>query len=239
MRNSITVLGLGLVLLFALVPLTGQASEMNLKTYVTFNTAVQVPGMILQPGTYVFQLENGDRFERTVVKIFNENMTHFYTSVEAIKDYRGVPPNNAVVSFDTRGPGLVAAKEWYYPGRNFGLQFVYHDRDIELARNYLQPKVRPAVATPAHQPPPTVELEKQPEEQPQAATIQPQPIPNPPMQNQPMQTPSMQQTEEKPAVATVPSELPRTASNLPLIGLAGLLALGLASMLAIAARSGN
>ncbi|HEY6387205.1 MAG TPA: hypothetical protein VIX91_16140 [Candidatus Acidoferrum sp.] len=74
------------LLCLALVPAV-KASDWDKKTVVTFDDAVQVPGQILPPGTYVFKLLNSPA-SRDIVQIFNADETQLITTVMAIPEIR-------------------------------------------------------------------------------------------------------------------------------------------------------
>ena len=67
-KSLVMMLGLGAFLLST--PLAAKADEWNKKTTITFNQPVEIPGMVLAPGTYVFELMDSPS-DRDVVQIFN------------------------------------------------------------------------------------------------------------------------------------------------------------------------
>jgi hypothetical protein len=116
---------IGLMLLGAsfFVP-RGRADEWDKKTIVTTKEAIQVPGKVLPAGTYVFKLLNTN--DRTLVGIYNADDTHLITTVQGISDSRRETPDNAILQFEERPSGQPEAlKEWFYPGDNTGVEFVY------------------------------------------------------------------------------------------------------------------
>jgi len=127
MYNSPRVSGIAVnaALMLALsVPML-RADTINKKTVLTFGQAVEIPGMILQPGTYVFQLENTP-LDRDMVQVFDKDRTHLLTSFLAIPDYRLEPTNKTVVQLEERGANAPeAVHSWFYAGESDGLEFVY------------------------------------------------------------------------------------------------------------------
>lgn len=102
-----------------------RADTLNKKTVLTFGEAVEIPGMILQPGTYVFQLENAP-LDRDMVQVFDKDRTHLLTSFLAVPDYRMEPTNKTVVQLEERGANAPeAVHSWFYAGESDGLEFVY------------------------------------------------------------------------------------------------------------------
>lgn len=123
------VLGLGLTTIRA------TADEWDKKTVVTFNMPVEVPGKILQPGTYVFKLLDSPS-DRHIVQIYDADQKKLYATILAVPNYRLKPSDKPVISFEERPSGQPEAlRAFFYPGDNFGQEFVYpHKRAMELAK---------------------------------------------------------------------------------------------------------
>ena len=118
-----------LLLVFTmLVALTGpnaKADEKNWETYMTFSQPVEIPGMVLLAGRYEFRLVDPGYTNRQVVGIFNSR-GQMVDNVIAVPDYRTNPTDETVVSLEKTRPGAPeAVKAWFYPGSDFGLEFVY------------------------------------------------------------------------------------------------------------------
>jgi hypothetical protein len=112
-----------LMLLGFLVP-NVRADQTDEKTIVTVNEAIQVPGKVLPTGTYVFKLL--DPNDRTIVAIYNADQTHLIAIVRGIPDYHTKTPGKAILRLEERSAGQPEAlKEWFYPGDNSGVEFVY------------------------------------------------------------------------------------------------------------------
>lgn len=116
------------------------ASVWNEQTKITFNAPVEVPGMVLPAGTYTFSLLPGPT-DRNIVQIYNATGEEFYTNILAIPDYRLHPTGHTVLKFEETAPGSPAAvKAWFYPGLQFGQEFVYpKTRAMELAKMNHEP----------------------------------------------------------------------------------------------------
>ncbi len=197
-----------------------RADEWDKMTKMTFNLPVELPGVVLAPGTYVFKLMDNPA-DRNIVQVFNEDQSKVVATVLAIPDYRLEPAGKTIVSFEERQKGAPEAiKAWFYPGDNVGREFVYpKPRAIELAQANQQhvPSMPEATAKSqsAH------ELMQAPVKaiQPSGQEVQLAEVHKP----APVST-----TAEKKPVANAkasPKELPKTASELPLIVLCGSLAL--------------
>lgn len=207
---------------FAIVSLcmlagTSQADRFNKKTVLTFAESVQVPGMVLPAGTYVFKLEDSQG-NRHVVQIWSEDGTKLITTVLTISNEQTEPAGKTVITYDERPTGEpIAVKEWFYPGDNRGHEFVYpKSRAAELSTvNHVDV---PSTGTEeAYTPPPAPEAEEPAPQQPAAQEEAPAPAPAP----TPAPQTEMQQPEAQPM-----KQLPQTASEEPEVLLAGMLCLG-------------
>lgn len=110
------------------------ADEGNQFTTVSFSGPVEIPGRVLPAGTYVFKVL--DFNEPNIVEIFNQDQSQLLATVLTIPDYRQKPTGKTVVTFDERAAGSPEALQaWFYPGREYGHQFVYpRTRARELAK---------------------------------------------------------------------------------------------------------
>jgi len=212
--NTVLVVA-ALTIIGALAPSSVQADQYNKKTVMTFNQPIEIPGQILPAGTYTFKLLDSPS-DRHIVQIFNADGSQIIATVLAINDYRLQPTGRTVVKFAERpGDNPEALKAWFYPGDNFGQEFVYpKPRAIELAIALKEPvPALPADSADLT----TVEIV--------AVT---------PEQTEVPVTEAIQTTSpvaEAPTAAPVEvaaEELPQTASSVPLIALLGFASLGLA-----------
>jgi len=213
---------------------SAKADDYDKKTVVTFSGPVEIPpvhitGMrILPAGTYVFKLVNSSS-NRHIVQIFNKDQTKIYATILAIPNYRLVPKNKTVITFNEGLRGQPEAiRAWFYPGANWGEEFVYpKEKAVELAKVTKTPVL-------ALQAEVKVEVEK-PEEAEVVTVLQQAPIVAVRPTGEVVEVAEVVQSEPPTttAVAAAPvevaeNELPGTASSLPLIALCGLLALGAA-----------
>lgn len=206
-RFKVTAMILCLGLVAAVFSVSAQADEWNKKTTVTFTQPVEVPGkdaQVLPAGTYVFKLVDSSS-NRNIVRIFNADETHIFTTILAIPNYRLHSTDKTVMTFRERAAGQPEAiRAWFYPNDNFGQEFVYpRVRAVELAKVTGEP----VLAMPLEVEP-TIEALKAVEVE--AVTPAGEVVP------------VAQVVEPEPTVAS----LPQTASFLPLVGLLGLLSMG-------------
>ena len=195
------------------------ADDFDQKTVFTFSGPVEIPGQVLSAGTYVFKLADSSS-DRKIVQVFNKDETHLYGTFLAIPDYRIKPAGKTIITFEERPAGSPeAVKAWFYPGENYGRDFVYP-----------KPKAT-ALAKANNTPVPSMPAEFA------ANTIKPAATVKAPhivaMSQAPLK--AQKPTEEEVEIAEVfavsaeaplPPTLPTTASPLPLIGLVGLLSIG-------------
>jgi hypothetical protein len=107
------------------VPPATKADEWNKAVRITFKVPVEIPQMVLRPGTYVFCLTNSQG-DRHVVQVFNADQSHLYENVLAIPASRRETTRDLDVTFEERPNGAPqAVKTWFYPGERDGQEFVY------------------------------------------------------------------------------------------------------------------
>jgi hypothetical protein len=217
---------------------TAKADEWNRKTVITFSGPVEIPGVHLQgyavllAGTYVFKILDSQS-DRHIVQIFSQDEKTVYATILAIPNYRLKATDKTVMTFRERPAGEPEAlRAWFYPGREWGEEFVYPKaRAVVLAKETntpvlfmpaeIAPEVTVAIVTPAE--PVVVALAAAP-----VMAIRPS-------------GDEIQLTEvvtAPPAAVTVaqaaPVEtLPATGSSMPLVGLLGALAVAGALTLGI------
>ena len=181
-------------------------------------------------GTYVFKILDSQS-DRHIVQILNKDETTVYATILAIPNYRLQATNKTVITFSERPAGQPEAlRAWFYPGRNWGEEFVYQKgKAVELAKA----TGTPVLFTPAELPvevaepiksadaPLVMELRHAPimAIKPTGEEAQLAEVVTPP----PAQT---QAAEAAPAPSVAEKKLPSTASPLPLIALLGFMSLG-------------
>ena len=108
-----------------------RADDWNKKTVITFSGPVEIPGVhlkgwsVLPAGTYVFKVLDSSS-DRHIVQIFNEDETAIYATILAIPNYRLKATDKTVMTFRERPAGQPEAlRAWFYPGKNWGEEFVY------------------------------------------------------------------------------------------------------------------
>jgi LPXTG-motif cell wall-anchored protein len=204
-----------------------RADQYDKKIIATFAEPIEVPGGItLQPGTYVFKLQDSQN-DRHIVLIQNKRENHTYAQIFAMNDFRLRPKGKVQIEFSESPAGQPRTlKAIFWPGDNYGQAFEYKNKRVtQVAETQVtqQTAAVEAAAEPAPVPQEPVEIVQNtpvPEPAPVVAEATPEPAPAP-------------APEPAPVIAenTTPATLPQTASNLPLLALLGFLSLGLAFVL--------
>lgn len=122
------------------LPCTVRADDWDQATKLTFSDSVEVPGQVLPAGSYWFTLADNDS-DRSIVQIWNADRTHLVTTILAIPNYRQKTPEKTIINFEERPSGEPEAiQSWFYPGNNFGEEFVYpKTRAKQLAKRTGRP----------------------------------------------------------------------------------------------------
>ena len=107
-------------------------------TILTFSGPVQLPGKTLQAGTYRFEMADINNAAHTV-RVLNQDGSQVigtFSTIPTTTPTRDLRDQETLVMFAERPAGAPqAAKEWYYPGRSIGEEFVYpKNQAMEIAR---------------------------------------------------------------------------------------------------------
>ena len=200
-----------------------KADESDQKTVFTFSGAVEIPGQVLSPGTYVFKLMDSQS-DRSIVQVFNKNENRLCGTFLTIPDYRLKPAGKAIITFEERAAGAPeAVRAWFYPGENYGHEFVYPKvKAVELAKANNQPVASMPTELAVNTTLPVKTMQE-----PQLIAMKQAPLK--------AQQPSEQEVEVAEVFLLSPppelDSLPQTASSLPLVGLIGLVAFGIVGLL--------
>lgn len=107
-----------------------QQTNVSERTFLTFSSAVEMPGVTLQPGTYVFKL--ADTPTRNVVQVWDaeeKNMVGHWLFVQA---QRPEVSDETVIMFGENREGTTPAVQyWYFPGERIGKEFIYPQDQAE------------------------------------------------------------------------------------------------------------
>jgi hypothetical protein len=103
----------------------GTADQWNKKTILTFGQSVQLPGVSLPPGTYVFKVP-ADLNYRHVVQVFNADETEILATIIANSSERQTGADRTTLRFGEGAKGLPEPlQKWFYPQEKTGNEFIY------------------------------------------------------------------------------------------------------------------
>jgi len=194
-------------------------------TKLTFNEETQVPGAVLSPGTYFFSLRD-QRLELSPAQIWSGDRRQlFATFFVRNGDLVTTPRQDPVVWFAERPNGQPpAVKELFYPGDTYGMLFLYPNGYQLMSKTNNTPAPTQVASAATPQPAEEQPAAKQPEEAPPA----------------PSSTEQSSAPAESNPPATNPSgeskNLPKTASDLPAVALAGVFFLAAGTLLSTRRR---
>jgi hypothetical protein len=188
------------------------ADAWDKKTILTVKESIQVPGAVLQPGTYVIKLVDS-LADRHIVSITNEREDKVITTFLAIPNHRLERTGDSQFQFwETPAGNPRALRAWFYPGDNFGQEIAYPSGlSAKIATYASAPVPSVNIITEAELPTAPITNMQKPVEMPLVAEV-PKP---PPAPVAPPEAPRTEQADK--------AELPATASPLPTLALAGFL----------------
>lgn len=206
------------------------ADTWDKKTELTVNEPVMVGKAVLQPGKYVMKLLESQS-NRHIVQITNDRGDQVITTVLAIPNYRLKPTGDTAFQWwETPAGNPPAMRAWFYPGDNFGQEFVYPKglaARIAVAAKAPVPTTSSSSETAAElKQAPVTSTQPTGEERPlETAAAPPPPPPARAPQPEPVQTAQATPPPAAPVPATpAPATLPETATPFATIGLIGLAA---------------
>jgi hypothetical protein len=215
---------------------TTRAQDTRDRTFLTFSGPVEMPGVTLPAGTYVYKL--ADTPSRNVVEVWDRDEKKMIGHWLFVQAERPEVSQDTVVMFKEAAAGQTPAVHfWYYPGEKIGKEFVYpKEQAVKIAArtnervlstegeisgnssvSSVDAKGNVTQWTPEKAPAPQPQIAEQPavpRPESQIARAQPQPAPAP----VPRPAPAAPQ-------ATRTEPLPKTASPLMFSTLVGLLSL--------------
>jgi len=239
-KNFRRACGLGVAAV--LVAATAYAQPSDKRTYFTFSRPITLPGVTLPAGKYLFRLAD-DTTTRKVIQVLNADGTKPFAMLLTINNERRDPPKDAEVAFlETASRTPSAVKAWWYPGERTGYEFIYPRAQArELARTTGASVLTTKADTSKAEETRTGDLthiDASGKDQDAAAVAEDRSVREtgqvaqertPPQASQPS-PPSFSRQNEVPNPAPVArnntrTTLPRTASQLPLVLLVGVLSI--------------
>jgi hypothetical protein len=119
-------------------PAMAQTQPMDDRTEFTFSAPVELPGVTLPPGTYVFRFVDASN-QKKVMQVMTKDDQKTYGMFLTINAIRPTPSNDAELRFlETPAGKPAAVKTWWYPGNTIGREFIYpksQARRLAMATN--------------------------------------------------------------------------------------------------------
>lgn len=232
------IVGVAMAMTCLVFSSSATAQRADRKTVMTINQPFQIPGVALPAGTYVMKLVD-IAGKRDIVRFMDSNEKKVYATLLAIPDFKLKTPEKGEFSFYEAKPGLPQPlRSWFYPGNNYGLEFVYPKaKAVEIAAATGQP----VYATEAEQPQYQAQQEgvNGAEMQPNEKALVEEPVFEVEPGGQQAEIAALRpEAPEVPLMAQnkAPEKLPKTASPFALLGLVGLLAASAATALRVSRK---
>lgn len=151
--KRVTVIATALVVAVFVLAAQAWAQETNTRerSFITFSNTVEMPGVTLPAGTYVFRL--ADTPQRNVVQVLNKDESKVLGQWLFVQATRPQVTDDTVVMFKENAENIKPAIQyWYFPGEKIGKEFVYPKSQAEQIAARTGQKVRTdeGYVTPQH-----------------------------------------------------------------------------------------
>ncbi|MGA8036649.1 MAG: hypothetical protein WA823_18855 [Candidatus Acidiferrales bacterium] len=178
------------------------ADDPEKKAVVAVQSPMEIPGTVLQPGSYVFK-QSGAHAGWVIVQIYDQRESTLVTTVLAYPNPKLTSNSETVMTYSAPGSSGQVLEAVTFPGDAMPDQFAYPAAEADRigAANRLRI-------------PTTGTNDAYPSSLPEAAASWSAPLSN-----------SVRSTPIQTAAASTDTSLPQTASSLPLVGLIGVFAL--------------
>jgi hypothetical protein len=141
--KRVTLIATALVVAVFVLATQAWAQETNTRerSFITFSNTVEMPGVTLPAGTYVFRL--ADTPQRNVVQVLNQDESKVLGQWLFVQSTRPQVTDDTVVMFkETAENTKPAVQYWYFPGEKIGKEFVYPKSQAEQIAARTGQKVR-------------------------------------------------------------------------------------------------
>jgi hypothetical protein len=125
-----------MLLTMSATPALAQGQPMDARTEFTFNQPVELPGVTLPPGTYIFRFVDGTTGRKVMQVQAKDASSKTYGLFLTINAQRPRPSDDAELRFlETPAGQPAAVKTWWYPGNTIGREFIYpKSQAVRLAK---------------------------------------------------------------------------------------------------------
>ena len=115
-----------MLLTMSATPAVAQGGPMDSRTEFTFNQPVELPGVTLPAGTYVFRFLDATTGRKVMQVQAKDASSKTYGMFLTISAQRPRPSDDAELRFlETPAGQPAAVKTWWYPGNTIGREFIY------------------------------------------------------------------------------------------------------------------
>lgn len=125
----------------------GPTDEM---TYVTFNTPVELPGVALPAGTYIFRLPDRGN-ARHVIQVLSADRSTVYAMLQGVERTRNESSDSPIATFN-EGPSTAprAIRTFFFPYDSLGFEFMYPKHEAQRIAQSTHQRVLTDDGTYAH-----------------------------------------------------------------------------------------
>jgi len=221
-----------IAMLAGLAPVKASAQPADKRTYFTFSGPVDMPGVALPAGKYVFRIANPDT-SRNVIQVASADGKRVFGMFHSYPSERNTAANDAEVRFLEASAGTPPAiKTWWYPGERTGYEFIYPKQQARrIAERTRQAVLTTRNDTTTTQETDTTDLTRvSPGGTESSAKSTAEASPAGSARSGQLTTDDSRPTQVG-TVARARTELPRTASSSPLIALIGVLMIAAAAII--------
>lgn len=118
-----------------------QDTNVQERSFITFSNTVELPGVTLPGGTYVFRL--ADTPTRNVVQVLSQDEKKVMGQWLFVQAERPQVTDDTVIMFKEKAENTMPAVQyWYYPGEKIGKEFIYPKDQAEKIAARTGQKVR-------------------------------------------------------------------------------------------------
>ena len=130
-----SIVGVVIAGVLALVTAPARADELNQLTCLTFSEPVELPGVALPAGSYLFKHPDG-LIDRHIVQVLSSDGKQVLGTFLTIPEERLEPSDKTVVTFKEMPVGTPeAVRAWFYPREKLGDEFVYpREEALKIAK---------------------------------------------------------------------------------------------------------
>jgi hypothetical protein len=145
-RLVTTAIGAAMLTTMSAIPARAQ-QPIDSRTEFTFNQPVELPGVTLPPGTYIFRFVDATTGRKVMQVQAKDQSSKTHGLFLTIPAQRPQPSDEAELRFmETPAGQPTAVKTWWYPGNTIGREFIYPKSQ---ARRLAQATNQPVLTTQA------------------------------------------------------------------------------------------